>query len=84
MDRIPTKVRDIMTAVFHGFLHSLEANAGIVHLLVHDRFLPNTFQFIIIDSLSLQPKPCSVDTGCVARYFTNMSQVPLLNIYRPV
>jgi hypothetical protein len=34
------------TKVFHGFSQSLQANAGIVPKLGHDRFLPYNLQLI--------------------------------------
>jgi hypothetical protein len=44
LDRVPT----IVTAVFRGIPQSFKANGGIhvVHRLGHDRFLPNTSQFV--------------------------------------
>jgi hypothetical protein len=38
---------DILTENFHGFPQSIQADAGIVSLLYHDRLLPNPFSFNI-------------------------------------
>jgi hypothetical protein len=45
--QISTRIPAILTDVFSGFPESLQANAGVVPLLGYDRFLPNSFQFVI-------------------------------------
>jgi hypothetical protein len=47
LKRLDLGTPDTPTKSFHGFTHSLRANAGIVFRLVHNNFLPNLFQFII-------------------------------------
>lgn len=45
--RISDDTLAILIEIFRIFLQSLKANTGILHLLGHDRFLPNPMLFII-------------------------------------
>jgi hypothetical protein len=49
--RLSSGTLDILTEVFRGFPQPFQANAGIYSPLGHDRFLPNSFHFIIISHL---------------------------------
>jgi hypothetical protein len=48
--RILVEPAAILSKMFRRFLHSIEANSVIVPQLGHVTFLPNSFQFIILQS----------------------------------
>ena len=40
----------VLTEVFQGFLHSVQANVGTVFQVGHDHFFPNPYLFTILQS----------------------------------
>jgi hypothetical protein len=39
---------EILTEIFRGFPQPLDANVGVVLRIGHNRFLPNSIQFLLI------------------------------------
>jgi hypothetical protein len=58
-------------ARFCGFSQSLQENYRIITLIGHDWLLPNPFELIIHQSF-YPSKLCSLTTGCVVKYLTEV------------
>jgi hypothetical protein len=57
----------ILTKIFPGFSKSLQKNAGIVPWLDYDRFLTNSYQYIIHTSVVLPYDAVLLDTKTVEK-----------------
>jgi hypothetical protein len=60
---------EIVIKVFHGFIQSFQANAGMPHLGA-DCFSPNSFQFMIYRTSKLMTE-CVLDMDSVMKHSTN-------------